>query len=63
MSPRVAELYAGLSEKTVARDLAALEAAQLIEREDELIAPNFGLMLVFLPLRATSGTVVTDPEA
>ena len=63
VSPHVAELYAGLSEKTVSRDLATLEAAQLIVRKDELLAPNFGLVLEFLPLRATSGAQVTDPEA
>jgi len=59
VSPHVAELYAGLSEKTVSRDLAALAAAQLIEREDELITPNFGLVLEFLPLRA-SGAQPSD---
>jgi Fic family protein len=52
VSPRVAELYAGLSEKTVARDVATLEAAELIVRKDGLLAPNFGLVLGFLPLRA-----------
>lgn len=62
VSPRVAELYVGLSEKTVGRDLAALEANELIVRRDEHIAPNFGLVLEFLPLRATSGAQVTDPE-
>jgi len=54
VSPRVAELYAGLSDKTVARDLGALEAADLVSREGELIGPNFALVLEFLPLRATS---------
>jgi Fic family protein len=55
VSPHVAELYAGLSEKTVSRDLAALEAAGLIVRKDDLLAPNFGLVLEFLPLRAPRG--------
>ena len=62
VSPRVAELYAGLSDKTLARDLAALEAAGLIAREDELIAPNFGLVLELLPLRA-NGAPAADPAS
>ena len=53
VSPRVAELYAALSEKTVGRDLAALEAAHLVIRDGELVMPNFGLVLEFLPMRAT----------
>jgi len=62
VSPRVAELYAGLSDKTVARDLGALEAADLVSREGELIGPNFALVLEFLPLRATSAAP-TGPAA
>ena len=52
VSPRVAQLYAALSEKTVARDLAALEAAQLVVREGEIVMPNFNLVLELLPMRA-----------
>lgn len=53
VSPRVAELYAGLSDKTAKRDLGALETAGLIVRNGDTIAPNFGLVLEFLPMRAT----------
>ena len=52
VSPRVAELYAGLSDKTASRDLAALEAAELIVRRGDVIAPNYGLVHELLPLRA-----------
>ena len=52
VSPRVAELYAGLSDKTAGRDLAVLEAAELIVRRGDVIAPNYGLVHELLPLRA-----------
>jgi len=52
VSPRVAELYAGLSDKTATRDLNALETAKLIARDGDTIAANYGLVLEFLPMRA-----------
>ena len=53
VSPRVAELYAGLSDKTATRDLNALASAGLVVREGDTITPNFGVVLEFLPMRAT----------
>jgi Fic family protein len=52
VSARVAEAYAGLSDKTIQRDLADLEAAGLLLRESDLLRPNFELVRAFLPVRA-----------
>jgi len=60
VSPRVAELYAGLSDKTATRDLGALEAADLIVRDGDTIAPNLGLVLEFLPMRAAANIGVSE---
>ncbi len=60
VSPRIAELYAGLSDKTVTRDLSALEAAELVVREGDVISPNFGLVLEFLPMRATPSAATSE---
>lgn len=60
VSPRVAEMYAGLSDKTATRDLGALDSAGLIVRDGDAIAPNYGLALKFLPMRATPSGSATD---
>ena len=61
VSPRVAELSAGLSDKTATRDLNALASAGLVVRDGDTIAPNFGLVLKLLPMRATASTSPSEP--
>lgn len=61
VSPRVAELYAGLSDKTATRDLNALELAGLVVRDGDTIASNYGLVLEFLPMRASAETRASKP--
>ncbi len=52
VSPRVAEAYAGRSDKTVQRDLDRLEEMELVRRNERgEVAANIGLMLAFQPAR------------
>ncbi len=54
LTPQLAEIYAGLSEKTLQRDLESLSQAQLIVRTPEGVRANFERILAFLPVQRTS---------
>jgi len=54
VSPRVAELYAPLTPKTLSRDLEALEEKRLIRREPAGYVANREMILAFLPAVAPS---------
>jgi Fic family protein len=51
LTPRLAKIYAGISAKTLQRDLAAAEAMELIERKAEGVRARRELILAFLPWR------------
>jgi Fic family protein len=55
LSPEVARLYATTSQKTLTRDLQAVEALGLVVREGERFRPKTESLLSFLPLRAPRG--------
>jgi Fic family protein len=55
LTPELAELYAGKGDKTVTRDLNALEALDLIVREANQVSPNIQKMDAFLPPVAKIG--------
>jgi Fic family protein len=52
LSPEVARLYAAASQKTLTRDLHAVEALGLVVRDGELFRPKRESLLSFLPLQA-----------
>ena len=52
LSPGVAKLYATASQKTLTRDLQAMEALGLVVRDGELFRPKRESLLSFLPLQA-----------
>lgn len=52
-TPRLAKTYAGVSAKTLQRDLAAVEELGLIERKAEGVRAKRELILAFLPWRRT----------
>lgn len=52
LNPEVARLYATASQKTLVRDLHAVEALGLIVRDGELFRPKRESLLSFLPLQA-----------
>ena len=51
LTPRLARTYAGISAKTLQRDLAAVEELGLIERKPEGVRAKRELILAFLPWR------------
>lgn len=51
LTPRLAKTYAGISAKTLQRDLAAVEALGLVERNAEGVRARRELILAFLPWR------------
>ena len=51
LTPRLAKTYAGISAKTLQRDLAAVEELGLIERKPEGVRAKRELILAFLPWR------------
>jgi len=51
LTPRLAKTYAGISAKTLQRDLAAVEAMELIERHADGVRARRELILAFLPWR------------
>jgi len=52
LNPEVARLYATASQKTLTRDIHAVEALGLVVREGELFRPRRESLLSFLPLQA-----------
>ena len=54
LSPRVAVLYASLSNRTLLRDVKALLAENLVKIDAEGVRPNKEVVLAFLPTRARS---------
>ncbi|MGR6968997.1 DeoR family transcriptional regulator [Streptomyces cynarae] len=53
LTPEIAKAYAGLTAKTVSRDLNALENLGLITRTRTGVAPAIELLRSFIPLRAS----------
>ncbi|WP_328770417.1 DeoR family transcriptional regulator [Streptomyces sp. NBC_00286] len=53
LSPKIAEAYAGLTAKTISRDLNALEQLGLITRTRTGVQPALEQLRSFIPLRAT----------
>jgi Fic family protein len=51
LTPRLAKAYAGISAKTLQRDLATVEELGLIERKPEGVRAKRELILAFLPWR------------
>ena len=51
VSPRVAEGYAGLTKKTLTRDLQMLEREHLVVRDGGMVSANTALISAFLPER------------
>jgi len=49
LTPRLAKTYAGISAKTLQRDLAAVEEMELVERKPEGVRARRELILAFLP--------------
>jgi Fic family protein len=49
ITPRIAELYAGLSDKTLQRDIGELEDKQLIVRNEKDVRAHIELMLAMRP--------------
>ena len=49
ISPRIAEAYAGKTDKTIERDIAALIAMGLITRDKRGIRPNITRIEAFIP--------------
>ena len=54
LTPRLAKTYAGISAKTLQRDLAAVEEMELVERKPEGVRARRELILAFLPWRRTT---------
>jgi len=61
LSPEVARLYATTSQKTLTRDLHAVEALGLVVRDGELFRPQRESLLSFLPLQAPREGTVQAP--
>lgn len=55
LTPRLAKAYAGKTPKTVQRDLNALAAMDLVEREARRVRARREVILSFLPLRRRGG--------
>jgi Fic family protein len=51
LTPRLAKAYAGISSKTLQRDLAAVEELGLVERKSDGVRAKRELILAFLPWR------------
>ncbi len=49
ISPRIAEAYAGKTDKTIQRDVNQLQALNLVEKTDQGVRANIGSMMAFLP--------------
>ena len=56
LTPRLAKTYAGISAKTLQRDLATVEEMELIERKAEGVRTRRELILAFLPWRRVEAT-------
>ena len=54
LTPRLAKTYAGISAKTLQRDLAAVEEMGLVERKPEGVRARRELILAFLPWHRTT---------
>lgn len=66
LTPRLAKTYAGISTKTLQRDLAAVEEMELIERNPEGVRARRELILAFLPWRRTESrpkSATTEAQA
>jgi len=50
LTPELAEQYAGKQQKTLSRDLNALEKLGLVERKGATIRPRIEILSAFLPL-------------
>lgn len=60
LTPEIAELYAGRTNKTLTRDLNELERMKLIVRDGNKVTANGGILAQFLPKRrARAGTEST----
>lgn len=53
LTPRLAKAYAGISAKTLQRDLAAVEEMGLVERGADGVLAKREVILAFLPWRRT----------
>lgn len=59
LSARLAREYANKSQKTLSRDLNAVEKMGLIEREGRRVRANRRLILAFIPARVSGGPEIT----
>jgi len=59
LSARLAREYTNKSQKTLSRDLNALEKMGLIEREGRRVRANRRLILAFIPARVSGGSEVS----
>jgi len=55
ISPRVARAYAGVTSKTLSRDIADLVALELIGRDGDNLRARMEVVLAFLPARKNNG--------
>ncbi len=62
LTPRLAKTYAGVSAKTLQRDLAAAEKLGLLERKTQGVRAKRELILAFLPWRQPGGAAVVKPN-
>jgi Fic family protein len=63
LTPEIAEMYAGRTNKTLTRDLNELEKLQLIVREGKNIQANGAVLAQFLPSRRVGGAVAKTDNA
>ncbi len=61
LNPEVARLYATASQKTLTRDIHAVEALGLVVRDGELFRPRRESLLSFLPLQAPREDAAQPP--
>ena len=58
LSARLVREYGRKSQKTLSRDLNALEKMELIERQGRRVRANRRLILAFIPARASAGSEI-----
>lgn len=58
LSARLAREYTNKSQKTLSRDLNALEKMELIERQGRRVRANRRLILAFIPARVSAGSEI-----
>lgn len=62
LTPKLAQLYAGKTSKTLTRDLHELVAANLIVRSSDGIKANTNRILQFLPLKKRTNPPLSPPQ-